>query len=211
MIRFFILTIFSFSFSSCQTPTQSEISNSSKIVGGSCEGCEAIFEYGDKKLLAIDTLPEFENTQPQLKFSGTVFQNDGKTPAPNVIIYIYHTDRKGIYPTKGNESGWAKRHGYIRGWTKTRRDGKFTFYTFRPAAYPNGRAPEHIHITVKEPDKNEYYIDDVVFEDDPLLTKKAKAELRNRGGSGIVTIHLQNKIQVVKRDIILGLNIPDYD
>lgn len=211
MNRLFILTILIFSFSSCHTQTQSETSNKSKIVGGSCEGCEAVYEFGDKQLFAIDTLPEFENTQPQLKFSGTVFQIDGKTPAPNVIIYIYHTDRKGIYPTKGNETGWAKRHGFIRGWVKTGKDGKFTFYTFRPAAYPNGRAPEHIHITIKEPEKNEYYIEDVFFDDDPLLTNKAKAELHNRGGSGIVTIQLQNEMQVVKRDITLGLNIPDYN
>ena len=211
MIRLIFISIFAFTFSACQTQTKSDAPKSTKIVGGPCEGCEAIFEYGSKKLSPVDTLPEFENYQPQLKLSGTVFQKDEKTPASNVIIYIYHTDRKGVYPTIGNEKGWGKRHGYIRGWAETGKDGKFTFYTFRPAAYPNGRAAEHIHITIKEPHKNEYYIDDVVFEDDPLLTKKAKVELRNRGGSGVVTIHLQDEMQVVKRDIILGLNIPDYD
>ncbi|MFK8005812.1 MAG: intradiol ring-cleavage dioxygenase [Saprospiraceae bacterium] len=211
MIRFIILTILIFSLSSCQTQTQSEIPTSSKIVGGPCEGCEAVFEYGNKNLTSVDTLPEFKNNHPQLKLSGTVFQKDGKTPAHDVIVYIYHTDRKGIYPTNGNEKGWGKRHGYLRGWTKTGKDGKYTFYTFRPAAYPNGRESEHIHLTIKEPNKNEYYIDNVVFTDDPLLTKDKIQNLGNRGGSGIVTIHLQNEMQVVKRDIILGMNIPDYD
>ncbi len=100
-----------------------------------------------------------------------------------MIIYIYHTNRKGLYEKKGDEKGWGKRHGYIRGWVKTDTKGKYTFFTFRPAAYPNSEEPEHIHITVKESDKNEYYIDAFVFDDDPLLTTSERNELDNRGGS----------------------------
>lgn len=193
----------------CQSQTTK--TNLSKIVGGPCEGCEAIFEYGNKKLRAVDTLPYFEQTKPKLKLTGTVFQKDGKSPAENVILYIYQTDRKGIYVTKGNEKGWAKRHGNIRGWIKTDKTGQYTFYTFRPAAYPNGIEPEHIHITIKEPNKNEYYIDEFVFDDDPMLTQKERNELENRGGSGIVKPVLKGDILTVNRDIILGFNIPNYE
>jgi protocatechuate 3,4-dioxygenase beta subunit len=136
---------------------------------------------------------------------------DTKTPAENVILYVYHTNSEGIYETKGNEKGWGKRHGYIRGWIKTGKDGKYTFYTSRPAAYPNTDEPEHIHITVKEPKRNEYYIDAVVFSDDELLTSENKKALTNRGGSGIVTPVNENGILTVNRDIILGLNIPNYE
>ncbi|MGB5653914.1 MAG: intradiol ring-cleavage dioxygenase, partial [Robiginitalea sp.] len=115
-----------------------------------------------------------------------------------------------VYTTKGNEKGWAKRHGYIRGWVKTDQTGKYSFYTFRPAAYPNGIEPEHIHITVKEPYFNEYYIDEYVFDDDPLLTQKERNRLSNRGGSGIVQPILKEGILTVNRDITLGLNIPNY-
>lgn len=197
--------------SSCQSQTkETKKIDSNILVGGPCEGCEAIFEYGDKQLSPTDTLPNFEQNQPKLKLTGTVFEKDGKTPAKNVIVYIYHTDRNGIYPTKGNEEGWAKRHGFIRGWIKTDETGKYTFLTFRPAAYPNAREPEHIHVTVKEPNKNEYYIDEVVFEDDPFLTQKHRDRLTNRGGSGIVKPLLKEGILTVNRNIILGLNIPDY-
>lgn len=197
------------SVTSCQSQTKKTDLN--KIVGGPCEGCEAIFEYGNKKLSPIDTLPDFKEKETKLKLTGTVFEKGGKTPAENVIIYIYHTNRKGIYATKGNEKGWARRHGYIRGWIKTDRTGQYTFYTFRPAAYPNGIEPEHIHITLKEPNKNEYYIDDFVFDDDPMLTQKERNELKNRGGSGIILPTLKGNIPTAKRDIILGLNIPDYE
>ena len=194
---------------SCQSQTKR--ADAKRIVGGPCEGCEAIYEYGAQKLSPIDTLPDFRETEPKLKLTGTVFENDGKTPADNVVLYIYHTDRKGIYATRGKEKGWAKRHGYIRGWIQTDKSGESTFYTFRPASYPNGIEPEHIHITVKESNKNEYYIDEFVFDDDPMLTQKKRDELGNRGGSGIVKPILENDIFTAKRNIILGLNIPNYE
>ncbi len=182
-----------------------------QTVGGGCEGCEAVFEYGGKTLTSIDTLPRFAENEPKLKVYGTVFKKDGKTPASNVILYIYHTNRNGIYETKGNEKGWAKRHGYIRAWVKTGKDGQYAFYTFRPAAYPDGSEPEHIHITVKEPDKNEYYLDDFLFDDDPLLTQEKRRKLDERGGSGITQPTLINGQLSIKRNIILGKNIPNYD
>lgn len=202
-----ILLLF-FAITACQSQTnKNEVSQK---VGGPCEGCEAIFEYGNKNLTPTDTLPDFEQTEPKLKLTGTVFQKDGKTPAANVILYIYHTDRNGVYPTKGDEKDWAKRHGYIRGWIKTNNTGKYTFYTFRPASYPNTRAPQHIHITVKEPTKNEYYIDEFLFGDDPNLSPTEEDNSANRGGSGIVKPDLKDGILTAKRDIVLGLNIPDY-
>lgn len=182
-----------------------------KLVGGGCEGCEAIFEYGDKKLTSIDTLPAFQNNGPKLHIKGTIFQRDGKTPAEGVIIYIYHTNRKGVYETKGGEKGWARRHGYIRGWVKTGKDGKYEFYTFRPRAYPDGSEPEHIHVTVKEPDKNEYYLDDYLFDDDPILTQKERNKLGDRGGSGIMKSTVENGMPTIVRNIVLGKNIPNYE
>lgn len=185
--------------------------NSSGILGGPCEGCEAIYEYGDKVLDPVDTLPGFQKNDPKLKITGTIYEMDGKTPAAGVILYIYHTNRNGIYETKGNETGWARRHGHIRGWIKTGPDGKYTFYTFRPAAYPGRNAPEHIHPTIKEPGKKEYYIDEYVFDDDPLLTPEKKRGLPNRGGSGVVHPVKEGGIWMVQRDIILGQNIPHYE
>lgn len=182
-----------------------------KIIGGSCEGCEAIYEYGNKKLTPVDTLPEFERKAPKLKITGTVFKADGKTPAKGVIVYIYHTNREGIYEQKGDEKGWAKRHGFIRGWVKTGADGKYTFYTFRPASYPDRSEPEHIHITIKEPNIKEYYLDEYLFEDDSLLTSKIRKTRENRGGSGIVKPTLQKGMLTIERNIILGQNIPNYE
>lgn len=181
-----------------------------KTVGGGCEGCEALLEYGDKKLSAVDTLPLFDETEPKLKITGIVYENDGKTPAKKVILYIYHTNREGIYQKKGDEKGWARRHGFIRGWVKTDNSGRYTFYTFRPASYPDSSEPEHIHLTIKEPGTNEYYLDDFVFDDDPHLKETRRTNFRNRGGSGVMKPVTRGGMLYIERDIILGLNIPGY-
>jgi len=194
---------------SCNSQSKNH-KNFVKLIGGPCEGCEAIYEYGNQKLHHTDTFPDFTVTEPKLKVTGIVYQLDGETPAADVIIYAYHTDRNGIYPKKEDLEGWGRRHGYLRAWVKTNADGRYTFYTFRPASYPNRNLPEHIHFTIKEPNKNEYYIDDVVFDDDPLLTKSERVNLRNRGGSGITRFTKEDRLLVAKRDIILGKNIPDY-
>lgn len=183
-----------------------------KQIGGPCEGCEAIFEspIPVDELPSSTVLPDFNDKGPKIEVSGIVYQRDGMTPAKDVVIYVYHTDQKGIYPTKGNEQGWARRHGYIRGWVKTDKNGYYQFKTLRPAAYPSRNAEEHIHITVKEPDKNEYYIDEYLFADDPLLPKTRST--KPRGGNGVLTLGAPEKggEQHATRHIILGLNVPDY-
>ncbi|WP_018478682.1 dioxygenase family protein [Pontibacter roseus] len=195
----------------CQAQENREQQQSQRHVGGPCEGCEAIHEHGGRTLSPSDTLPGFGQQGQNLKVTGTIYQSDGKTPAAGVILYLYHTDETGIYPTKGDEKGWGKRHGYMRGWVKTGPDGRYTFYTIKPESYPSRTEPAHIHVTVKEPDKNEYYLDDFLFEGDPLLTQQELASRPNRGGSGIVTLRKENGMLVAERDIILGQNIPDYD
>ena len=184
----------------------------SNILGGTCEGCEATLDYKLLKLnpKAVDTLPGFDENNPQLKISGTVYKSDGKTPAENVILYIYHTSRDSIYEPSKNPVGWEKRHGQYRSWLKTDSNGKYTFYTFRPAPYPQAQESEHIHIYIKEPHKTHYYIDNYTFKDDPTLKQKDIDAQEKRGGSGLINLSKRNGILTGQRDIILGLNIPNY-
>lgn len=181
-----------------------------KLVGN-CEGCEAIFEYGNEILHPIDTLPDFSDAGPKLKITGTIYKPDGKTPAEGVILYIYHTDQTGVYPTKGNEKGWARRHGYIRGWVKTSADGRYTFYTLRPASYPNSENPQHIHPIVLEPDGKYYWLEDLNFADDPLLLARMRNPEAPRGGSsGVLHLQREGDLFVGRHDILLGKNVPGY-
>jgi protocatechuate 3,4-dioxygenase, beta subunit len=182
-------------------------------IGGSCEGCEAIYEspVGFEKLSHLVWLPDWKEKGPKLAINGVVYKADGKTPAPGVIIYIYHTDQTGVYPNKGDETGWAKRHGYLRGWMKTNEKGEYKFFTLKPAPYPASRIAAHIHITIKEPGKNEYYIDEILFDDDPFLTANERNRAENRGGNGILKLtEVEKDFFKSERNIYLGKNIPDY-
>ena len=178
-------------------------------VGGPCEGCEAIFEFGDRQLSPVDTLPGFTESTPRLQVEGTVFSKSGK-PASDVIIYMYHTNQDGLYLAGDGSLPWGSRHGRYRGWVKTDKSGQFAFFTCRPGAYPDGTEPEHIHLTIKEPDKNEYYIESILFDDDPQLTDELRKNMVGRGGSGIVIPTHRDGMLIVNRDIYLGQNIPNY-
>jgi protocatechuate 3,4-dioxygenase beta subunit len=64
---------------------------------------------------------------------------------------------------------------------------------------------------VKEPNTIPYYMDSYFFESDPKLTSEKKQSQKNRGGSGIVKLEMKDGILTANRNLILGLNIPDYD
>lgn len=193
-------------------PQQETGTSKNTFVGGGCEGCEAVFEspVPFDQLNETDTLPGFNEHGQRLLVEGIIYKRDGKTPAPGVVLYVYHTGTNGLYESRNGDSGWAKRHGYHRGWVKTNERGEFRFYTIKPAPYPDARIPAHIHPTVKEPVLNEYYIDEFVFDDDPLLVKSERDKMENRGGNGILKTTMVNGMLVAKRNIILGLNIPHY-
>lgn len=184
--------------------------SSKNQIGGPCEGCEALHEYGNRLLTSSVTLPGFDKKGQHIKIEGTVFKKDGKTPAPGVILYFYQTDQQGKYTADADAKGWEKRHGSIRAWLKTDQNGRYTFYSLKPKAYPNRTEPAHIHLTVKEPGKKEYYLDSYYFKDDPLLSPKIRSMMRNRGGNGIIDLKKEGRLMVGKRDLILGLNIPYY-
>ncbi len=201
--------IFIFSFSlllfSC---ARSQEDKKYKLVGGPCEGCEAVLEY-EGELNEVETLPEFNSAENKLKITGIIYQPDGTTPAKDVILYIHHTNAEGIYPTKGTEKNWAERHGYIRGWIKTKKDGRYTFFTQVPGSYPEGRTPAHIHPYILEPDGSYYYLSAFFFEGDPLLTGE-HVEVPPRGSDGVVRLQDHGDMKLIERDFILGKGIPGY-
>ena len=85
MYKFYFKLVYIVLFSSCiNSQTKQE---STKLVGGPCEGCEAIYEYGSKILKPTDTIIGFNTLEPKIKISGVVYKNDGKTPAKDVILF----------------------------------------------------------------------------------------------------------------------------
>jgi protocatechuate 3,4-dioxygenase, beta subunit len=123
-------------------------------------------------------LSEEKDKGEPMEISGVVYQTDGKTPAPNTLIYLYHTDFEGYY---GRGSG-VHRHGKYRGWMMTDKDGKYAFRTIKPAPYPENRFAAHIHMTVTTAKAKEDWVDSILFEGDRLISSQERAQAGRRGG-----------------------------
>ena len=185
---------------------------SEPIVGGPCEGCEAVFHGRPARIATTARLaPPGEAGEPMI-LSGVV-RTPGGAPAAGIVVYAYHTDARGVYPTDDALRGSAAgRHGRLRGFVRTDASGTYRFESIRPAGYPGTGIPQHVHLHVIEPGRCTYWIDDVLFEDDPRLTEaQRRAHDHGRGGSGIVRpTRAADGTWIVRRDIVLGAGIPDY-
>jgi protocatechuate 3,4-dioxygenase beta subunit len=132
--------------------------------------------------------------------SGTVYKADGKTPAPNTLIYFYHTDKYGIYGRTGEPQ-----HGRFRGWMLTDSKGRYEFSSIRPASYPNSTQSQHVHMTVTTLERREDWIDSILFEGDRFITERERGWSGKRGGfNPIITVTTgKDGIQRGVRDIQL--------
>lgn len=212
--HFIFLVILSSILFSCngQTISGSKVqAKKNAVVGGPFENAEFMYIGMPENIKPVDTSAGWTQKGQKLLITGTIYKLDGRTPAPNVILYYYHTDINGVYANKPVLDLRVVKHGYIRGWVRSDTNGKYAIYTVRPAPYPGRNLEAHIHPSIKEPtiDK-EYYIDEFVFDDDPLLTGTKRKNLPNRGGSGILRLFKKGELQIAEHNIILGLNIPNY-
>ena len=149
-----------------------------------CEWCGA--DEAPAQLSSSLRIARADEPGERLTVTGTIYKADSQTAAPDILVYVYHTNAAGIYPKRGDETGNARRHGYLRGWLRTDKNGKYRIETIRPASYPSRTEPAHIHMTVTPPGGTERWIDSILFADDHLLTKQERSRLEGRGGSGIV-------------------------
>lgn len=176
-------------------------------VGGPCDGCDLAHEGMPATLASSLALTTPAEPGEPLVLTGIVLAPDARTPARDIVLYAYQTSAAGRYE---RGPGAVRRHGRLRGWLRTGADGRYEIRTIRPGAYPGESIPEHIHITVIEPGLNEYYIDDVNFDDDPLLDAAARSRLEGRGGSGVVRLTRRDGTWHGVRDIVLGHAIANH-
>lgn len=185
--------------------------NREPVVGLPCEGCEAVFEGLPAQPASVARIAAVGDPGRAMRIAGTVRDERGR-PVPGVIVYAYHTDSAGIYPGRGEASGAVASHGKLRGWARTDDQGRYRFDTIRPGGYPGRDTPEHVHMHVLEVGRCTYYLDDLLFEDDPRLTARMRAQLTHgRGGSGVaMPLRDSEGTWLVRRDIVLGQGIPGY-
>jgi protocatechuate 3,4-dioxygenase beta subunit len=209
-INISIIGLLIFTFSSCgQTNSKrQEMQNFIQQQADTCDSPDAhincSFVSMPATLTSSMTIASKNEPGENLIVSGTIYKADGKTPYPNIIIYAYHTDSKGNYSKKGNETGAQKWHGYLHGWCKTDNKGQYKINTIKPARYPDNSIPAHIHVAIKKDNGQMYWITDYVFKGDDLVNEEYLTSLNNVGGTGVVDIvkDVENNWTGV-RDIIL--------
>lgn len=125
---------------------------------------------------------------PRLTLKGKIVRKGTKDPISGAILYAYHTDTNGYYGKAGTEQGIQKWHGRLHGWCKTDNEGNYEICTVRPAPYPGGQAPAHVHAVIKLDNGKALYVNDFVFEDDTLVNDFYRNHYVTDPDPGIVTL-----------------------
>ncbi|HUF24588.1 MAG TPA: hypothetical protein VMN81_10705 [Vicinamibacterales bacterium] len=123
--------------------------------------------------------PESEPGTP-LVINGRLYQADGRTPAPGITVFAYHTDARGLYdvPSAGPHS-WR-----LKGWAVTDAEGRFTFHTIRPASYPNASVAQHVHLYLEGPSLPRRAAAAIEFDDDPKVAPRQREASQRAGMFG---------------------------
>lgn len=165
-------------------------------------------DYTESSLSNTDTIPDFESTQNKIKLTGIIYNQDGKTPAKDVVLALYQKNEDGSFELlKHKDKSRSVRHS---GAIKTDADGRYTFYTFIPGKALRSHDLKEIHLVLKEPNKEEAGLYPIVFDNDPLLSKSCRKKLARRGINNIVALQTEQGLQVGSKDIILIQDSADY-
>ncbi|HEX9599939.1 MAG TPA: hypothetical protein VF985_00480 [Mariniflexile sp.] len=194
--------------SSFQTLTAQEFASILNDVPQNHKKQNPIYNFSETELTNTATVPDFDTKPNKLKISGTIFHADGKTPAKDVVLFIYQPDEDGNYEIKKDSN--RKRYVYHRAWIKTDADGRYTFYTFMPGKYLRNKELKQIHRVIKEPGKAEYDLASFFFNDDPLIPDLTLA-CRAKAVQSMLRLEKEGDMYVATKDIKLAKDLPAYE
>lgn len=124
-----------------------------------------------------------------IRIEGRVFRPDGKSPASDVVLYVYQTGSDGRYG-RDADSG-----PLIRAWLRTDKQGRYRYDTIRPAPYPGRQDPAHIHIQFWGSSTPLQYSDDLYFDDEQLVSAPIRARSSAAGMfANVIRLELRNGI-----------------
>lgn len=164
------------------------------------------YAYDEATLKSEASMVDYQTQSHKLKITGTVYQTDGVTPAPNVIIFIQQADENGEYFVVSNS-----KITYVKNrlWVKTDENGQYTINTFipgsttKPLIYPHELQPMHIHAMIKEPGNPEYAMHRMLFDTDPLITKSCRKRLKRKNIDSILALKTEGDVQIATKNIVL--------
>lgn len=123
-----------------------------------------------------------EEPGERLLVSGTI-RDDTGAPVRGALVYVYHTDARGLYSRAGSNEDRPRIFGYLR----TDAQGRYEYRTIRPASYPNVRIDQHVHYVITA-DGFAETISRLGFSDDPHWKDRRPpswVEAVSRGQDGV--------------------------
>ena len=174
-----------------------------------CQWCGAMDAPPNSELDSALTIAGPDEPGDRMILRGTVYQSDGETPAPGVLVYAYHTDDTGIYRTSGDETGNGVRHGELRGWLITGPEGEYEIRSIKPATYPSRTEPAHVHLSyATEQDERGRWTDEdwwssTHFTGDPLLQPSDRVG-EGRFANVVTLTPNDDGVLVGERDLRIG-------
>ncbi|NQX85649.1 MAG: hypothetical protein HRT67_07060 [Flavobacteriaceae bacterium] len=150
---------------------------------------------------ACDTIPDFNARTEKIKVYGTVYEQDGITPAKDVILYIEQPDVDGDFKLKHDGD---KKYVHHRAWVKTDENGHYSFYTFVPGNDRRYNQMQQIFPSVKQPSRPVYDLASFLFEEDPLLSRRCRKRMNKNGDpTRILKFKKEGDILAARKNIVL--------
>ncbi len=146
-----------------------------------------------ERMASVGRIASLTEPGTPLVILGQVFEPDGRTPAPGVVVHAYHRDQDGFDfgPNDHALTTWR-----LQGWVKTDAQGRFEFQTIRPAPDHMGREGAHVHFTLESQRFGRQWAPTVYLSDDPLVTKRTREQSAEAGEFGWVRdVTVRNGIQ----------------
>jgi protocatechuate 3,4-dioxygenase beta subunit len=160
-----------------------------------------IYDRAEDQLNNTDTIPDYRSKTNKLKLTGVIYQSDGVTPAKDVILFIEQPDENGDFDLR---RAGEERYVFHRSWVKTDEDGRYTFYTFVPGNDRRYNQMQQIFPIIKETSKPEVQLESLLFDEDPMLTKRCRKQLARNGNTArILTTKKEDGLLVAVKDIVL--------
>lgn len=142
-----------------------------------------------------------------LELSGTIFKDDGRTPAKNCLVEIWQNQQNGLYDNISDEF-------LYRASQQTGTGGRYHFTTTQPVPEPvpereNIFRPAHIHLRISSKEQQDL-ITQIYFQGDPYLASDPST-ISGLAINRILTVRkLNDKLNGVQFDIVLRKEyVPD--
>jgi protocatechuate 3,4-dioxygenase beta subunit len=125
----------------------------------------------------LDLAPDAEPGAPLVV--RVLLRDAAGEPLAGARVRAAQTDASGYYARDADGRELGSSRARLSGWVRTDAAGRFTLDTIRPAQYPGGGPPSHIHFRVAGGDGREREL--TLYFDGPRLTAAARSQLERSG------------------------------